>query len=114
LGQAFASEAGKEIETGMIGEQDVLIRARAHGIWEREGRPEGRASAHWAMASAEIAAEATVPGAAVTAKPTRARAATPARAPAATKRGRTAVDGQRRRCAGASAPAPIVSRFRSR
>jgi hypothetical protein len=35
-----------------------LIRARAHQIWEREGRPEGRHLEHWEMASAEIAAEA--------------------------------------------------------
>jgi len=35
-----------------------LIRARAHEIWEREGRPEGRHIEHWEMASAEIAAEA--------------------------------------------------------
>jgi len=35
-----------------------LIRARAHQIWEREGRPEGRHIEHWEMASAEIAAEA--------------------------------------------------------
>jgi len=35
-----------------------LIRARAHQIWEREGRPEGRHLEHWEMANAEIAAEA--------------------------------------------------------
>ena len=35
-----------------------LIRARAHEIWEREGRPEGRHIEHWEMASAEVAAEA--------------------------------------------------------
>lgn len=35
-----------------------LIRARAHEIWEREGRPEGRHIEHWETASAEIAAEA--------------------------------------------------------
>lgn len=35
-----------------------LIRARAHQIWEREGRPEGRHIEHWEMASAEIAIEA--------------------------------------------------------
>ena len=34
-----------------------LIRARAHQIWEREGRPEGRHLDHWEMASAELAAE---------------------------------------------------------
>ena len=35
-----------------------LIRARAHQIWEREGYPEGRHLEHWEMASAEITAEA--------------------------------------------------------
>lgn len=35
-----------------------LIRARAHQIWENEGRPDGRHVEHWEMASAEIAAEA--------------------------------------------------------
>ncbi len=35
-----------------------LIRARAHQIWEREGRPEGRHLEHWEMASAELATEA--------------------------------------------------------
>ena len=34
-----------------------LIRARAHEIWEREGRPDGRHLEHWEMASAEIAAD---------------------------------------------------------
>jgi hypothetical protein len=41
----------------MIGDQELRIRERAHGIWEREGRPEGRAATHWQMAAAEIAAE---------------------------------------------------------
>jgi hypothetical protein len=35
-----------------------LIRARAHQIWEREGRPDGRHIEHWEMASAEMASEA--------------------------------------------------------
>ena len=33
------------------------IRRRAHAIWEREGRPEGREDAHWGLASEEIAIE---------------------------------------------------------
>jgi hypothetical protein len=33
------------------------IRARAHQIWEREGRPEGRDEQHWAQAEHEIANE---------------------------------------------------------
>jgi Protein of unknown function (DUF2934) len=31
------------------------IRQRAYLIWEREGRPEGRAEEYWARAEAEVA-----------------------------------------------------------
>ena len=30
------------------------VRARAHQIWEREGRPDGRHDEHWAQARHEI------------------------------------------------------------
>ena len=33
------------------------IRKRANMIWEREGRPEGRAEEHWLRAKAELALE---------------------------------------------------------
>ena len=33
------------------------IRERAKAIWEREGKPDGRADAHWEMAQEEIAIE---------------------------------------------------------
>jgi hypothetical protein len=33
------------------------VRARAHEIWIREGKPEGRAEAHWALAREEISEE---------------------------------------------------------
>ena len=33
------------------------IRERAYEIWEREGRPEGKALDHWAQAIAEIGVE---------------------------------------------------------
>jgi hypothetical protein len=33
------------------------IRRRAHEIWEREGRPEGRHEEHWTQARQEIEAE---------------------------------------------------------
>ena len=36
----------------------VQVRERAHAIWEREGRPEGRAEHHWAQAEEELRAEA--------------------------------------------------------
>ncbi|MEY4983362.1 MAG: hypothetical protein RIR62_1628 [Pseudomonadota bacterium] len=32
------------------------IRKRAHELWEREGRPEGRHEAHWQQAMQEITA----------------------------------------------------------
>jgi hypothetical protein len=41
----------------MIDDLEHRIRERAHTIWEQEGRPSGRAEAHWAMASAELAAQ---------------------------------------------------------
>jgi hypothetical protein len=56
---------------------ETRIRERAHGIWEAEGRPAGRAEAHWHMAAAELFAAA--PGKAATAR--RARAAADAPAP---------------------------------
>jgi hypothetical protein len=34
------------------------VRERAHLIWEREGRPEGREAEHWAQAEREIDNEA--------------------------------------------------------
>jgi hypothetical protein len=34
------------------------VRQRAHEIWEREGRPEGRHEEHWKQAMDEISAEA--------------------------------------------------------
>ncbi len=33
------------------------IRLRSYQIWEREGRPEGRAEAHWRLAKAELKVE---------------------------------------------------------
>jgi hypothetical protein len=33
------------------------IRERAHQLWEREGRPEGRDAVHWDMAKEQIAIE---------------------------------------------------------
>ena len=40
-----------------IGEREQRIRARAHEIWEAEGRPSDRAEAHWQRAEQEIAAD---------------------------------------------------------
>lgn len=46
------------------------IRHRAHEIWEREGRPEGRQEDHWAQACREIAAEEDGPGTAASSSST--------------------------------------------
>lgn len=37
-------------------EKKERIRARAHALWEREGRPEGREMDHWLEAEAELKA----------------------------------------------------------
>jgi hypothetical protein len=37
---------------------EARIRARAHEIWEHEGRPSGRAELHWEQARREIQFEA--------------------------------------------------------
>ncbi len=41
--------------------EDDRIRRRAHAIWEREGRPDGRQQEHWAQARREIEAEEGAP-----------------------------------------------------
>ncbi|HYD32913.1 MAG TPA: DUF2934 domain-containing protein [Azospirillaceae bacterium] len=46
----------------MYQEDEERIRKRAYEIWEREGRPEGRADAHWDMAREEIAAKDNLTG----------------------------------------------------
>lgn len=33
---------------------EATIRTRAYFLWERDGRPEGRADAHWRAARAEL------------------------------------------------------------
>lgn len=41
----------------MDGDREDRTRARAHAIWEREGRPNGSHDAHWREAERELAAE---------------------------------------------------------
>lgn len=38
-------------------DREARIRARAHRLWEEEGRPEGRAEQHWREAARQTAAE---------------------------------------------------------
>jgi hypothetical protein len=44
-------------ETAMTKSYDDRVRARAHQLWEREGRPEGQSERHWAQARTMLAAE---------------------------------------------------------
>jgi hypothetical protein len=37
-------------------EKDQRVRQRAHELWEAEGRPSGRAEAHWQQAEQELQA----------------------------------------------------------
>src|SRR3954453_837358 len=41
----------------MEAEREDEVRARAHALWEREGRPEGGAERHWAQPEEELRAE---------------------------------------------------------
>ena len=43
-------------------EREQRIRERAHALWEREGRPEGRNEEHWAQACREVDMEEYAPG----------------------------------------------------
>lgn len=38
----------------MNNDREEQIRARAHQIWEEEGRPEGREQEHWSKAAREM------------------------------------------------------------
>ena len=46
--------------------RDERVRELAHTMWEKEGRPEGRAEDHWLHAETLIAIDAAAP---VAAKP---------------------------------------------
>ena len=54
----FEIEALEDYNTHLKGPAvEAEIRERAHGRWELEGRPEGRADEHWFKAQAEVASE---------------------------------------------------------
>ncbi|CAK0771844.1 hypothetical protein WCLP8_470001 [uncultured Gammaproteobacteria bacterium] len=40
-----------------------MVRNRAYQVWDREGRPEGKAEEHWQQAEQEIAALLATPSA---------------------------------------------------
>lgn len=46
----------------MTNDHDEQIRTRAHEIWEREGRPEGRDQEHWQRGREEIESEIGMSG----------------------------------------------------
>ena len=72
----------------MIDDLEDRIRDHAHAIWEREGRPAGRAEAHWSLAVAEVTEQArpsTARKAKAPAKVAAATAAAPRRRSAAPK-----------------------------
>lgn len=50
-----AEAAGKSRAAPDPETDDSKIRERAHAIWEREGRPEGRHDDHWRQAQQELA-----------------------------------------------------------
>jgi hypothetical protein len=50
----MSRKCGKE---KAMSKADDRIRERAYRLWESEGRPDGRALAHWDMAEKLIAAE---------------------------------------------------------
>ena len=43
----------------MAQDREQRVRARAHEIWEREGRPHGHDQRHWIEAERELAARAS-------------------------------------------------------
>ncbi|MCE6949551.1 DUF2934 domain-containing protein [Cereibacter sphaeroides] len=46
----------------MTDDRHERISQRAHALWEREGKPEGRDAEHWRMAREEIEAEDAAAG----------------------------------------------------
>lgn len=85
---------------------DDRIRQRAHEIWEREGKPEGRHAEHWAQARREIEAEggAAAPGESPTPTAPDHGGSTPAETAAA-----GSVEGQRSSEGGAASAEPAAS-----
>jgi hypothetical protein len=41
----------------MTAQNEEQIRARAHAIWEQEGKPDGRSEEHWSQACEEVSFE---------------------------------------------------------
>jgi Protein of unknown function (DUF2934) len=64
------------------------ISERAYAIWEREGRPEGRAEHYWHVAEAEIDQEMTEPAGAQGTKAKKEKSAGKVAKPSPKKRGK--------------------------
>ncbi|MCE7796654.1 DUF2934 domain-containing protein [Sphingobium sufflavum] len=45
----------------MSQDKDAQIRARAHALWEAEGKPHGRDALHWDQATRELDGSAAAP-----------------------------------------------------
>lgn len=91
---------------GMSHHDQSQIEKRAHEIWEREGRPDGRAAEHWQQAVAELDEEAAAAAAAEAAAAKAAKAAPAASAPVATAPAPAAP------APAASAPEPAVAKVK--
>jgi hypothetical protein len=48
-------EVGQNVTRQTMNDREQQVRERAYCIWEAEGRPDGRAEIHWAMAEIAIA-----------------------------------------------------------
>ena len=60
---------------------EQMVRERAQAIWQREGCPDDAAERHWAMAEAELHAEAAEPPAKPKTRAKKAAAEKPAKDP---------------------------------
>ncbi len=47
----------------VVPERSEQVRVLAHKMWEEEGRPEGRADAHWQLAEQLVVSETGKPAA---------------------------------------------------
>lgn len=63
-------------------DKEQRVRARAHEMWEQEGRPEGSHERHWTEAERQVAAESTGTKKPARKAPVKKAAAAPAAAPA--------------------------------
>ncbi|MGR3780462.1 MAG: DUF2934 domain-containing protein [Albimonas sp.] len=85
----------------MTDDLETRIRMRAHDLWQREGRPDGRDADHWREAEQEIAREDSEAEFKATPE---AAPAPPEGTPPLSPRGGVAGPRQAKRSAGAASP----------